>query len=388
MRKLRRRSPIAVMTAVALFFTLAPGANAWGRGKDKRQKKAEKVAAKSYTPGPDWEAYFRDKDGVTSEIVLPPEVNSDKDWFGLLFTEYDGPRLRLAVMPVENRTASGEGEERASGGLVEAVRILKGVTYVEVPVGALEELLTTSLYNTHRFDLVERKALGAMLAEQDFGASDRVAKPTAAQIGQIQGAEYLIFAAVNEWTPDKSRVGGGGITRRIGGVVGKKKAEVAMSFRVVDATTSKTLFATTERATSGSWSVGLGGIGGGALAGLGFEKNSPISYAVQSCINKGSYKLAMWLKDKGWSGSVMLVKDDGKVYINAGENSGLQPQTRLTVLSKGEDLVDPESGLVLGSEIEVIGSLMVTSVEEQFSVAAITEGCEGIKKGDQVRITD
>jgi curli biogenesis system outer membrane secretion channel CsgG len=387
---------VAWLVVMAFLATTAGDTFAGDENKNRRSKRAEKkaakVEAKSYTPGSEWEPYFKDAKGVTRKLQLPMEVNADKEWLGLLFTEYSGPKMRIAVMLAENKTAGVEQGINAVNetNLKKAVIVAFGgrSSVAEVPVGAIEELLTTSLFSSHRFDLIERKALGVMLAEQDFGESGRVAKPTAAAIGKVQGAQYLIFAAVNEWTPEKGKVGGtGGMFKKVVGIVagGKSTAEVAMSFRIVDASSSEVLFAKTERATAGNWKIGLGGIGGGILGGVGMEKSSPISYAVQACINKGVYQLVTWLKDRAWTGSVMLVKP-GKVYINAGSDSGLQTQMKLTVLSKGEELVDPGTGLVRGYVSEAIGSLLITTVERGYSVATIIEGCDGLKKGDQVKL--
>jgi len=220
-----------------------------------------------------------------------------------------------------------------------------------------------------------------------------VTAQSAAGFGAMLGAQYLVMGSVNDWTPDKTSTGGGGLAagRRALGAVGvnRSKAEVSMSFRIADATTGQVLFATTEHATAGSWGIGLGGLGlrgSKLLGGLGsFQKNSPISYAVEACIQKGIFKLAMWLVDRPWMGSVIKV-EDGKVFVNAGSNQGLSPGMTLTALSKGEELIDPETGLNLGSETAVAGVLRLTSVTERFSIANVVEGCQGLTGGDRVEL--
>lgn len=345
---------------------------------------AEKEAP--FTPPAGWGAYFKNDKGEMKAIIQPVEQNKDKDWMGLQFTPYDGPKMRLAVMKVDNKTANVE-QARDTEAWVITHRA------AEVPVAAIEELITTALFNTHRFTLVERKDLDGVLAEQDLGASGRVAQPSAAKIGKVLGAQYQIFAAVNEWTPQKGKVKGG-----LGGIVpgalgglkgGKSEAEVAISFKIVDATTSEVIQAITTRATAGNWNlgVGIGGlIGAGAAGGvIGIEKNSPVSYAVQSCIQKAAYQIAIALADRPWSGSVMKIAGD-KVYVNAGSAAGLTAGTVLVAFSLGEELVDPETGMTLGSETERIGLLEITEVKEKFSLARIKEGCQGIKEGDKVEV--
>ena len=382
-RTTNRIAKAACLVTLALLATTADTARAGIRGDGK------KARAAGFTPPSHWSAYFLDDKGLSYPLVQPIEQNKDKDWMFLRFTEYNGARLRLAVMPIENRVSAPQS----------VVTTLQG-TFISsagasvVPIGAVEEILTTALFNTNRFDLVERKALGSVLAEQDLGADGRVTSQSAARLGGMLGAQYLIMGSVNDWTPDKTKSGGGGLAagrKMLGGVgLNRSKAEVAMSFRIADATTGQILFATTERATAGSWGIGLGGLGLGAgklLGALGsFQKNAPISYAVESCIQKGVYKLANWLGDKAWKGSIIKVASD-KVYLNAGANQGLETGMTLTALSTGEELIDPETGLNLGSESEVIGTLRITQVNERFSIASVIEGCEGLTSGDRVELS-
>ncbi len=58
----------------------------------------------------------------------------------------------------------------------------------------------------------------------------------------------------------------------------------------------------------------------------------------------------------------------------------------LVAYSKGEELIDPNTGASLGTDDEVIGSLQITSVRENISKAAVIEGCRGLKVGDRVEM--
>src|SRR3954453_6399211 len=72
---------------------------------------AEKFGKKpkeQYVPGDKWEAYVHDDQGNTRAPRQPVEKNEDQDWLFLTFTDYKGPRNRLAVMEVENKTAAVE----------------------------------------------------------------------------------------------------------------------------------------------------------------------------------------------------------------------------------------------------------------------------------------
>ena len=57
---------------------------------------------------------------------------------------------------------------------------------------------------------------------------------------------------------------------------------------------------------------------------------------------------------------------------------------RLQVLRKGEELIDPETGISLGSEDAVIGSATVSQVQEKFSIASLEGSTPQVERGDKV----
>lgn len=321
-----------------------------------------------------WAAYFdlRGKK-VLVEKYMPGAIEDytkmEDWWYHVDYSPYNGPKQRLAITEFENKVPAR--------------------TRAMVQLASLESLLISEVFKTKRYVLVERTEVDKVIEEQDFGASGRVAKPSAAKIGQILGAQYLVEASITEYVPDAAKfgIGGGGIGGGGGGIIGisRQRAELAINIRIINATTSEIVASVQKRGWAATWGlgtggggVGSGGAGGGGMS--GFSK-TPIGRAAQSCMAKAVYEVVRKIKDKPWQGGVMLVKDD-KVYVNAGENLGMKPGMVLSVLSKGEELVDPDTGLVLGSETTPIGSVVVQEVKENYSVATVQDGCEGAKKGD------
>ena len=152
----------------------------------------------------------------------------------------------------------------------------------------MAEMLTTSLFNTNRFIVLERQTLKDVMAEQDLGASGRIRKETAAPIGQIEGAELLVTGAVTEFEPGSSGIGGGiggGSSSIIGGILGGiKRSHIAIDIRVIDTRTSRILAATTVEGTATDIG-GLGGLAGGHLGGgLGGWHKQPIEKALRVAI--------------------------------------------------------------------------------------------------------
>lgn len=189
---------------------------------------------------------------------------------------YNGPKARIAVARFDNKTADSYNWYSPSIG------------------DGMADMLTTALVNSGRYIVLERESLDTVLNEQDLGASGRIKQGTAAAIGEIEGAELLIVAAVTEFDDNsggtRGGVGGfgGGVLGAIAG--GSKSAHMAIDLRVVDATTSRILAATSVEGEAKDFNVGgaLGGyFGGGALGGgLQSWKNTPREKALRQVINE------------------------------------------------------------------------------------------------------
>jgi hypothetical protein len=88
-----------------------------------------------------------------------------------------------------------------------------------------------------------------------------------------------------------------------------------------------------------------------------------------------------------WQAKIITVKDN-TVFINAGSEAGVQVGDVFYIYSEGEALIDPDTGISLGSIESKIGKIEVTNNNlgnGKASQCIIKEG-EGFKKGDLVRI--
>jgi curli biogenesis system outer membrane secretion channel CsgG len=191
---------------------------------------------------------------------------------------YDGPKARVAVGPFQDKTARGGGQVGWMS--------LFGVSFAEIGDG-MRDMLTTALFNTNRFVVLEREQLDEVLKEQDLAAAGRVKKETAAPTGEIYGAELLVTAAVTEFEGAAKGIGGG---TRIAGVTvagGLKKAHMAIDLRIIDTKTSQIVAATSV--VGDATSFGAGGattIGGSLPIALGGFSKTPTERAIRVCIQK------------------------------------------------------------------------------------------------------
>src|SRR5215472_6717894 len=83
----------------------------------------------------------------------------------------------------------------------------------------ISDLLVQKLVQDGKYSVIERNAIDKVLAEQNFGNSDRVDSSTAAQIGRILGVDAVILGSVTQFgRDDKATTVGGGI---MGGIASK-----------------------------------------------------------------------------------------------------------------------------------------------------------------------
>lgn len=188
--------------------------------------------------------------------------------------DYNGPQARIAVARFENKSADARNWWNPEIG------------------DGMADMLTTALFNSGRFIVLERQSIDDVLNEQDLGASGRVRQDTAAAIGEIEGAEILVVAAVTEFDDNSggTRGGlggfGGGVLGAIAG--GVKKAHMAIDLRLIDARTSRVLAATSVEGEAKDFNVGgaLGGYTGrvGLGGALQTWKNTPKEKALRQVI--------------------------------------------------------------------------------------------------------
>ena len=161
---------------------------------------------------------------------------------------------------------------------------------------------------------------------------------------------------------------------------------MGLNFRLVDAETSEVVYTKQIEAIireSGLVVGGLGIVGGAALGGFfsGFSK-TPIGQAVIAGTNRGVYELIKEIGARPASGSVVRVEDE-RLWTNLGESS-VAVGDRLEVVSKGEELIDPETGISLGSMDTNIGTARVVQVSERFSIAEADAIQGEVNRGDRL----
>jgi len=251
----------------------------------------------------------------------------------------------------------------------------------------LAEMLTTELIRTNRFTVVERQALGDVIREQELGQSGLITKGTAIQPGQLIGAQYVVRGAVTEFEMRASG-GGAGVTGEDFSVAGKvQNAHVALDLRLIDTSTGQVVASHRAAKVVPAAGVGFAARSGDVRFGADAFFQTPIGQATRAAIQDALQFVVATTPLGTVAPSLLVVKvEGGLAYINAGANMNVRVGDVFGVFSKGEDLIDPASGLALGSTEQMIGSIQITAVHEKFSVATIIGGGGAIKRGDRVRV--
>ncbi len=281
------------------------------------------------------------------------------------YPPYYGPKKRIAVVRFENKVRNQWWDQSWEIG------------------DGLAEMVTTELFKTNRFILVERAAFADIVKEQELGQTGLVQQATAAKAGQALGAQILVFGGVTEF---KYEAQGGGAGVRISGIgvgLSGSNAHVAIDLRMVDAETGQVIEAHRVAGKASKLGVGLSReVRGMTFGGTTFNE-TPIGEATRKCISQAVDFVVRKSESIAWSGALVKVEDE-KVFVNAGANCNVKSGDIMIVFSKGETLTDPTTGLALGATLKLAGEIQIEAVDDKFSSAKIISGT-GMKRGDLVR---
>ena len=363
-----------------------------GRGNRAAIRSAALAVLLACAPGhADYLAYAV---GEKARLPLPESIDSidAKYLLNLDWGAYEGDRSRVAVLPVDNKSAASTLQMVAADG--ESAVAIGRENIGMVPVNGIEAIVTDVMNRTGRFRLLERTALESIIQEQDLVTSERITQASGAKTGNVLGAQLLVQVVVTDYEAKISERKGGGLGGLLGdragvlGAIGLKSGQgrVGMNFRLIDAETSEVTY--TKQIESiiregGLVVTGVGVGGGGALGGFfsGFSK-TPIGQAVIAGANKGVYELIKEIGARPASGSVVRA-EGGRIWTNLG-GSAVAVGDALEVVSRGEELIDPETGISLGSMDTILGTARVVQVQDRFSIAEAVSIDGEVNRGDRV----
>ncbi len=278
---------------------------------------------------------------IASATPAPPRITSK------------GPKLRVGIVDFVNKSSYGAGRLGNSA----------------------SDILTTELFKTGAFILIERAQLGQVLKEQGLGQTGVVNPETAAQAGKILGLNAIVTGSVSQFGVSTGGSDYGVYKQKV------QTAKCVVDVRVVDVTTGQLLFAESGRGEFERKAQEVLGMGQRA----GYDETLG-QEALRSSITKFMDNLVQQLRSVEWTGRIASVTGS-EVYINAGRDVGLNMGDTLAVQTLGKEIYDPQTKVLLGREEGPIkGELLVTGyVGDKLTKARAKSGV-GFQVNDVVKV--
>lgn len=255
------------------------------------------------------------------------------------------------------------------------------------PVGeGMADMLITELVKSGKYRVIERQQIEAIMKEQQLGQSGAVTAQTAAQVGQLLGVEIAIFGAVTEFGYKKSEGGLDLKKKGFGFGIQSSSASVGIDVRFTNTNTGEILAAENVRKEESKKGLSID------TRAIGFKNQndfdeSLVGKATRKAIEEIMAKLDTYAQNMPFQAKIIKISGN-TVYINVGAEAGINVGDVLAVYSKGEELIDPDTGLSLGAEESKVGEIVVTTnnlAEGKASKCEIKSG-SGFKAGDMVRM--
>ena len=227
---------------------------------------------------------------------------------------------------------------------------------------------------TRKFDVIGRSDLDAAIKEQDLGGSGNVDAKSAAQIGKITGAKYLLVTTVDDYQDyvEKATFEGTGnsATKRVFrfSVIGKIYDSSTMKIlETANIQTGNDEFKQIQQERNYSVKDG--------------ELSDEMMVAVSRTM---ADKIANRVVDVLFPAKI-IAKRDTEVTINRGDGGGVAVGDTLNVFALGDELIDPDTKESLGREETKVGKVKITEVDPKFSKAQVVGEDTGIATGAIVR---
>ena len=215
--------------------------------------------------------------------------------------KYDGPKARITVGAIVDKTGSADQK----GSLRYQLNVLRRRSSTpesfrgENVVSGIRDLVTTALFQSNRFIVLERDTIGDALVEQEFSASGQVGEASRIPIGQVEGAELLVVGALTGF--DAAAAGGGGFPVPIPINRGRdfvvldveiRKSHVAMDLRVIDVRSGRIVSTVAVEGSARKFGAGLSGFARTRHGGMvriptllrGFA-NTPVEKAISEMVD-------------------------------------------------------------------------------------------------------
>lgn len=269
---------------------------------------------------------------------------------------------RLAVLKVDNQTSTWHTELGP----------------------ALENYLVEEFLATGKFRVMERQQINAVLGEQAMGLSGTMDLSTAADVGKVLGVQLMVVGNVSQLDVKKSSGSG---AFGVGFSGSSTKVKGTFSIRLINTATAELVFAKSYSSEAKFGKMSVAGFGGGTDFDESKVKkifSKTVKDAVADINSKSEEIKDSIGANAPLEGKIAKVSGE-KFYINIGKTMGVNSGDEFGVFRIVDEIIDPETGDVLGREEEKVGTIMVTKVVNDKLSMGVAQGGSGFAEGDLVR---
>jgi curli biogenesis system outer membrane secretion channel CsgG len=247
------------------------------------------------------------------------------------------------------------------------------------------DLLANALFKTGRFRVLERENIDDVLIEQEFQGTGRTRREGRVSPNRLKNARYLVRGTITEFTHVQRlgvdlavgplRFGGGG-----------ERAVVSIALKLIDVESGEILFTKVLDGDVHTRGTDIRIYSNLTLGSSNFSQ-TPLGEALGNALDEAVESIDASVGRKPWHPVIASV-DKERIVITGGEDRRVPIGSKWQVRVAGEPIRDPETGDVLGRHPgRAVGSLIVVSVEDRFSVAEIVRG-SGFERGQRLYLVE
>jgi curli biogenesis system outer membrane secretion channel CsgG len=250
-----------------------------------------------------------------------------------------------------DRIKAGEGLKKRV-----AVMDFEGIDKLEGKADLrLADLLLTSLVKSGRFDVIERSQIQQVLMEQDLGLTGAMDESTAAEVGQLLGAEWVVLGTITSATQQN--------IDKFGYILAV--IEVAVDVRAVDATTGEIML---SQHAAGKNESKIVTTSEGTVVSGAIDYTAAYAKAAGEAVDDIGVKIRDLFPLLGYVVSV----DGDRVITDIGEERGVMAGDHFVVFRATTEIIHPVTGEHIGWDKDVLAALIVRTTERNLSTGEVT----------------
>lgn len=235
------------------------------------------------------------------------------------------------------------------------------------------EVLVNELISSKRYNVVTRYDLDSVISELNLQTSELMTEHGKAKRGRLQNVQYLIKGTITDFSHTA-----GGTLRWVGSSLGiggdGSVAQVSVILSVIEVETGEIIASVSLNGTATAMSIEAKGVYNNMIFGGSAFSKTPLGEATAEVISKCLKEITASIAREKWQPTV--IKAASKIiYITGGKERDIQIGSFYQGIKRGEPLLDPETGAVLGHEESTYtGRVKVIELDDKFAKALIISG--------------